>query len=547
MTGNASLIASGFAVDANAPRFGYVDVLLRFVISYRFRGLGRKLILDSGHVHQGFCYSNGTFVESSIRPTDVVAFVVSKDRKEAFVRIDVKSAGLNSILRDVISRGSRRQSSSIGLPEILASYRDLKMHLQNSPAESQQFDRSLAELSLLLNDVLCDSRLYDGIGLDNFQRLGLISDALEQDIRSSGLDTVDICFQLGDASDEALKDEDNQRWSRDLERHALSGNLTALAEWCQKHFRSERVELKSIDPLLLRVLDRGHWESFQYVLDVAAAKDAEHVEILEQGGELYVTYNPLYVAIRLGHAQTVQALLREGGDFCDFQGPAWLPQSNSNLTRVEVTPVSAAFYWNKPEIVRILLQDRSIQRRGFDEALKLSGQSRETFPQWLQSWVAQKRPARSSPVAGGQFSGGSSSGQFRGASLLSVASGSSGSSRSQGRASAAAPPEQGARQVFLQRRRKHHRRRQDLGWRIRQSLERLCAVIRSYAARQPMPVNLQSAYSSFKAVWKRGNQRIQQLMKNEPPKTLVDVLDCLLVTSAMCDAYCPRGDSLRTQ
>lgn len=485
-----------------------------------------------------------------------MAFVVSKNRIEKSIRIHVYSSDLRALLMSIMesARKRRHERSPASVDNILKSYPDLKAFLaqqHQQPGASGPRNNALAELSMLVNDVLGDTSLYDGIPLEELKQRGLIHESLERDILRQvlgpGLLAVDACFRLGAeaaSAGDGSDDDDSRHLSREFERYALDDKLDKLRSLCEKYVATGKADLSpNVDELLLRVLDRGHMHVFKYILSLEPTRNESlaYSSSSAASSPPSISNDPLYVAIRLGHTSAVKDLLKQSHY---FEGFTLVTEPSGVRYRRRFTPVSAAIYWKRADLVRIMLQDRNIMRLGGgQEALNAAGLTNrpDQFNQFLASLGSSgsgfPHIAVYPPTVG------SSSGR----SPL-PSSGHSSRGRSPSRAGSSSRHDHGSRaspRCWLVRRHKPKHRRQALGHKMCVSLENLCSIVRSFSSRPDCPSTIRGDYLSAVVVWRRGLQQFHKLMKNQPPQSLQEVLDCLLVSSAVCDAYYDPGSATR--
>lgn len=301
------------------------------------------------------------------------AFIVEKDRLSRSITVEFTSPGL----QHAVCKALDRPAAPLGTLEldfntILKHYEDLKAHLgslRNSPD-----DDVTSEMQLLVEDLLLERALYDGLDMDALRQRQFLRAAHLQDIHarnvSTGLHEIEECFGLGlvpdHVSDQRIKNL-NLRYAQ----LARSGDYAGLRNLCEPLVRERVIELAYDPVLLLEVLQAGSLDVFKYILDLvdrtkrtAEVPDPQYPD---------VTYDPLYVAISLGQTEAVRHII---SDHTTFEGYV-LDEAQGPVVRDRIfTPLYAATYWRQADIVRLLLNSnsdsKSLYYAGMEQATALA-------------------------------------------------------------------------------------------------------------------------------------------------------------------------------
>ena len=281
------------------------------------------------------------------------------------VTLDIPSLSLKqAVSRAILNHTPSSVSVDLDFDTILKHYDALKAHLQRLRVRCP-FDDVTLEMRLLVEDLLLERALYDGIGMEVLRQRQVLCVTHLQDIHarhiSIGLNEIEACFSLGlipDEMDQGYLEALNIRFAE----LARSGDYTELRNLCEPIVRSGEIELQYNPSLLLDVLDNRHLDVYQYILDLVDRTKQTSAEILDpQYAD--VTFDPLYVAIRLGQVDTVQAFI---GEHATFEGYVF-DDTTTNPDRI-FTPLLAAVYWQQAEILRLLLQSGPIYYAGLPQA-----------------------------------------------------------------------------------------------------------------------------------------------------------------------------------
>lgn len=298
-----------------------------------------------------------------------LAFIVEKDRVSRRITIEITSLALKQyVYRAILNQAPSPVSLQLDFDILLKHYEALKLHSQRLETR-RPHDAATAEMRLLVNDLLLERALYEGIGMEGFRQRRVLCMTHLQDIHlrnlDIGLDEIEDCFSLGLIPDEINEDYMNALNARYAE-FARSGDYDGLHNLCEPIVRSGEIELQYNPSLLLEVLDRGHMDIYLYMLELVDRTRDNSMEFLDPNFS-DVTLDPFYVAIRLGQHEAVHSFARDGA--C-FEGRVYddTQPSDGHI----FTPLLAAVFWNQPDIVRILLTSGPVYFSGYQQALALA-------------------------------------------------------------------------------------------------------------------------------------------------------------------------------
>ncbi|KAH7152935.1 hypothetical protein EDB81DRAFT_438201 [Dactylonectria macrodidyma] len=366
----ATFEKSVFPAD-EGPYFGYIE------------------LFESGHVYRALSSGSGKYVEIGARcslPT--LAFIVEKDRFSRSITVEITSPGL----KQAVSQAIRQPAASLTTLEldfntVLKNYESLKAHL-NDLCDRYPYDDVTSEMQLLVEDLLLERALYDNMNMDLLRQRKVLSVAHLQDIHTqnvgTGLNDIEDCFSLGlipDVDSEHHLEALNLRYAE----RARLGDYTGLRSLCEPIVRAGEIELEYNPSLLLEVVQAGHMDVFQYMLDLADRTKKTSFAIPDpQYSD--VSFDPLYVAISLG---VINAVAHFIGEHATFEGYVFNgPQANKDRI---FTPLSAAAYWRQPDIARLLLRSGPIYYAGLQQATVLAQQNGSTAV--LQAFMEHHEPS----------------------------------------------------------------------------------------------------------------------------------------------------------
>lgn len=575
----ATLEKSVFPAD-EGPYFGYIE------------------LFESGHVYRALSSGSGKYVEIGARcslPT--LAFIVEKDRFSRSITVEITSLGLKQAVSHAI-RQPTASAASLELPfnTVLKNYEALKAHL-NDLRERYPYDDVTSEMQLLVEDLLLERALYDGMNMDLLRQRQILCVAHLQDIHAQnvdiGLNEIEDCFSLGlipDNISEQYLEAMNLRYA-DLARQGDYGGLRSL---CEPIVRSGEIELEYNPSLVLEVLQNGHMDVYQYMLDLVDRTKRTSVEIPDpQYSD--VTFDPLYVAISLGQIEAVQHFI---GNHATFEGYVF-DDPHASKDRI-FTPLFAAAYWHQPDIARLLLQSGPIYYAGLPQATALAQQTgsmdvlqalmehheqstpasfvHDIFPQATSSQfqfsvspqslhypiapTGQSPPGLARSISGitNALSGLDGTVSFQPGSVTSTSTQRAMAQPAQAIASPdfSAPPvliepgpvghysqTSGLTEIFAEfsqtpftsiRHTSSHKSRQQLGRNFMQRLEERCKRLKSICcshSKSKAYVEVAKYFNTTQEIWEAGINCFREITRNKAPSSLVEVLRVLLVADAL--------------
>ena len=299
-----------------------------------------------------------------------MAFIVEKNRILKTITIELTSLALRqAVYRAILNQTPTLNSVQPDFNTIMRHYDALKFHAQRLQSRSPHEDATL-ELSLLTNDFLLERSLFEGLGMEVFQRQHNLRANHVQDLHQrslvTGLDEVEGWFSLGLVTDEIYSDYLLELNSKYLDL-TLSGDEIALREFCEPLVRSGEIQIASNDELLLNLLHHGYLDSYMYTVDLlerihGTSNSFDELDIPD------ITFDPLCVAIRLGHISTAQALINE---LYFFEGCV-RDANHAIILNMALSPLTAAVYWNRPKIVGILVDSSPIYVESMEQAAAMA-------------------------------------------------------------------------------------------------------------------------------------------------------------------------------
>jgi hypothetical protein len=305
-----------------------------------------------------------------------LSFIVEKDRLSKSITVEFTSIGLQHAVCSAIDYPTSMARLELDFNTILKNYEALKTHL-NGLHDRYPYDDVTSEMQLLVEDLLLERALYDGMNMDTLRQQQILRVAHLQDIHarnvSTGLNEIEDCFALGlipDNVSEQYLEALNLRYAQ----LARSGDFAELRNLCEPLVRSSEIELIYDPALLLEVLENGFLDIYKYMLDLVD-RTKKTVELPDTQYP-DVTYDPLYVAISLGQIEAVRHII---SDHTTFEGYV-LDEAQTPLDKDRIfTPLYAATYWQQTEIVRLLLDSKPDSKplyyAGLEQATALAQQN----------------------------------------------------------------------------------------------------------------------------------------------------------------------------
>jgi hypothetical protein len=235
--------------------------------------------------------------------------------------------------------------------QVLQHYVDLRFELDELDCHSPYGDTT-KEMRLLVDDILLERSLYDGLDINLLRQQGIISTALLQDIHQRnmdiGINDLEECFRLGQTPPQEANEFLGTQ-NAEIYRLAQTGRLDLVRGHCEPLLRSKGIRILFDPDLLTQILDKGYWDVYEYILDLVERTRPISKE-LPSADYVDITYDPLCVAIRLGHYYTVNLFVEY--HHMTFMG--YIEDVAGGSDRV-FTPLLAAVLWQQVDIIPLLL------------------------------------------------------------------------------------------------------------------------------------------------------------------------------------------------
>lgn len=352
----------------------------------------------SGTVLWAISSGEGKFVKvGPRRDLPPLAFIVEKDRILKKITIEITSMALRQTLhRAILDTAPSSASLHLDFETLLQNYEALKLHLYRLQCQRPHSEVTM-EAGLLISDLLLESNLYDGIGMEGFRQRKVLCANHIRDIHQRnldlGLDEIQDYFALG-----LIPDCINAEYMEALnEKYALlarSGDLHALQNLCEPIVRSGEISMQYNPSLLVEVLENEDFEIYQYMLALVERTRDEEEGLSDQLPD--VTFDPFHVAIRLGRLEIVQNFISENAY---FEGR--VAEHSCFGVDCLITPLTSSVLWQRPDITRLLLASGPLYLSSYAQAVELAFSSdfREV-QQVLSEFSAQ---STSTPMALSSF------------------------------------------------------------------------------------------------------------------------------------------------
>ncbi|KAF4992773.1 hypothetical protein FGRMN_6926 [Fusarium graminum] len=235
--------------------------------------------------------------------------------------------------------------------QVLQHYDDLRLEFDKLECHAP-CSETAKEMRLLVDDIILERSLYNGLDISLLHRRGLISTAFLQDVRQRNMDVgihdLEECFRLGQTTLQEAN-EQLEAQSEEIYKLAQTGRLDLVRGYCEPLLRSNEVRILFSPDLLSQILDKGFWDVYEYILDLVQ-RTRPISKVLPNADYVDITYDPLCVAIRLGHYCTVQLLVQYHN--MTFMG--YIEDASGGPDRV-FTPLLAAVLWQQVDIIPLLL------------------------------------------------------------------------------------------------------------------------------------------------------------------------------------------------
>ncbi|PKS11047.1 hypothetical protein jhhlp_002808 [Lomentospora prolificans] len=546
---------------------------------------------EGGSEYRGISAGRGKFIPiKEILHSPHISFVVEKDRIRKTLGINIQSDVLMTTIFNALATYAQDPEYLPSDFDTLMKYYDaLRLHLE---ALETQFPAQAAtlEFRLLVEDLLLDRAIFDGIGMEQFRQRGVLCQTHLRDIHErsidAGLDEIDDCFALG-LMPAYISEDYLSALNEKYTELALSGDFVGLYNLCEPIVRSGDIELQHNPSLLLKILEQGRFDIYWYLLDLVT-RTSDRRQIIPGTDLPDVTLDPLHVAIRVGHLKTVQTIL---GDQITFKGHI-SDDSAIGVGHHVFTPLSAAVYWRQPEVTQYILGFGQYDRSELETAvtIALANDDFEQMNILLDSGALTMLSASSPPRPenpSGIDSGDSSASMeipmpaasferimsdatdnleleplqpfdwnwdvtITPATLGKVPGAPAAAARSTNAADRPRRKEQERNSFKLSshKRRSAQMQRQMLGKNLITYLDCLCRRVRDTLAgydEESLESKLALHFSSFARVWDGGLAVFRQIINNHPPRGIIEVMDCLVVASALCTSICNDDSAMYLQ
>jgi hypothetical protein len=298
-----------------------------------------------------------TIVKHNARGVTTIGFG-SRDLKRFFS----ESLALNTVGPEPLT---------LNIEQVLCHY-DALCHILREPANyGIRFDDTFNEIRLLVNDILPESFLYDGLDVDHLHRQNIISADLFQEIQPRyndfGLDNPGEYFELG-AFTQEMEEEYERVQNTQIGTFARMGREDLLRGFCEPLLRSKNTRVFYDEELLYDILQNRFWDTYEYMLSAI-----ERSHLVERNARSRdpsdITYDPLYIAIKLGHCPTVQYFIQTKHK--NFEGYS---KGAVNYSDRLFTPLLAAVRWQKVDVIRLLLREAPVYYSMLPQAFEFASE-----------------------------------------------------------------------------------------------------------------------------------------------------------------------------
>ncbi|KAJ4129909.1 hypothetical protein NW768_006880 [Fusarium equiseti] len=321
--------------------------------------MGYTEVFENGLVHNLVSAGSGRFVE--VQPQfklPFLSFTIVKHNARGVTTIGFGSRDLKRFFSESLALNPvGPEPLTLNIEQVLCHY-DVLCHILRQPMNCGiRSDDTYNEIRLLVNDILLESFLYDGLDIDHLHRQNIISADLFQEIQPRNIDyDFDIpeeCFELG-AFTQEMEDEYERVQNTQIGTFARMGREDLLRGFCEPLLRSKNTRIFYDEELLYDILQNRFWDTYEYILNVI-----ERSQLVERNARSRdpsdITYDPLYMAIKLGHCPTVQYLIQN--KHRNFEGYI---KGAANYSDRLFTPLLAAVRWQKVDVIRLLLREAPV-------------------------------------------------------------------------------------------------------------------------------------------------------------------------------------------
>ncbi|KAJ4317900.1 hypothetical protein N0V84_007107 [Fusarium piperis] len=316
--------------------------------------MGYIEIFQNGHIYQAVSSGSGKYVTVGSRcDMPALSFIVEKNRVMKTTTIAVRGRDLKrAIARAIPEVKVKPFELALDFNTVVKHYADLKAEA-DCLSMWEPYNDTTREMELLVNDLLLERALYDGLDLASLREQGILSGTHIHAIRERcidlGLADLEVCHRIGQSS-EHQKEEYLKSQNYRIYQLAMEGNLGDLVAFCEPLLRSREIEVFFNSDLLRRLLDNDLFDVYQYLLDLIDRTRPTAVDVPDPDYP-DITYDPFCVAIRLGHYPTVQAMVAEEATFEGYIAD----DLEAGIDRV-LTPLLAAVLWDRSDMIQMLKQ-----------------------------------------------------------------------------------------------------------------------------------------------------------------------------------------------
>ncbi|SPN98766.1 uncharacterized protein DNG_01807 [Cephalotrichum gorgonifer] len=487
---------------------------------------------EGGAVYSGISAGRGKLIPVETAPrAPYLVFSVEKDRLRRTISIDIQSRSLIRTILNALDTYPEvgADPQPLDLNTLLRNYDVLKQHLE---ALESQIPAHLetSEFRLLIEDFLLERAVFDGIGLEPHPQHHGLSQTQLRDIHDrsidTGLDGVDDCFRLGFIPSD-MTDDYVAALSKRHAHLALPDELMSLEEpspelisFASHHdpvFSSKSLEpepptsYSSFSNLAVRIKGPLAKESFPGAPDAPLDTLQNSIEPVDAffkmesplrkqeqhdlGG--YVRRSSSGIFTSLSALENTNSTVGFGNAAPPPRGRASSCYDGIGITDPVMAPPLSNDIWGPP----------TSRSEGVPET-----RMGDPFNWKTESDTALfgDRENRSVPAVSMLATTGHNTPRTSGSCLPSI-------SRKESQSALM--------------------KRQRLGRNLIASLTSLCRTVRDAIGKTEVgsPESTISAhFTSFIRVWNEGLGVFRQIINNHPPRGLLEVLDCLVVASAMC-------------
>ncbi|KAH7198730.1 uncharacterized protein B0J16DRAFT_331028 [Fusarium flagelliforme] len=332
--------------------------------------MGYTEIFENGLVHNLVSAGSGKFIE--VQPQfklPFFSFTIVKHNARGVTTIGFGSRDLKRFFSESLALNPvGPEPLTLNIEQVLCHYDALCHILRERANYGTRFDDTFNEIRLLVNDILLESFLYDGLDIDHLHRQNIISADLFQEIQPRYNDFLSgpgEYFELG-AFTQEMEEEYERVQNTQIGTFARMGREDLLRGFCEPLLRSKNTRIFYDEELLYEILQNRFWDTYEYMLNVI-----ERSRLLERNVRCRdpsdITYDPLYMAIKLDHCPTVQYLIQNKHK--SFEGYI---KGAANYSDRLFTPLLAAVRWQKVDVIRLLLQEAPVYYSMLPQALEFA-------------------------------------------------------------------------------------------------------------------------------------------------------------------------------